>query len=181
MNFNLIDIKITSNLIKKRLTNKIKNLYRRWKVDISDSELEKLYFSSFNEYFQTTDNSIIYNVNTNNINNINTFNNNNMINTMNTSNVNVANSTMNNPSQIEMINPLVEMNSNAMLFNNLQSYSSDFLNDNEFHNNLINNNTDFFKAKTSDDMGINRCLMVQFPVKSYRFKVKPFNLKDFPQ
>ena len=181
MNFNLIDIKITSNLIKKRLTNKIKNLYRRWKVDISDSELEKLYFSSFNEYFQTTDNSIIYNVNTNNINNINTFNNNNMISTINASNVNGANSTMNNPSQIEMINPLVEMNSNAMLFNNLQSYSSDFLNDNEFHNNLINNNTDFFKAKTSDDMGINRCLMVQFPVKSYRFKVKQFNLKDFPQ
>ena len=104
-----------------------------------------------------------------------------MINTMNASNVNGANSTMNNPSQIEMINPLVEMNSNAMLFNNLQSYSSDFLNDNEFHNNLINNNTDFFKAKTSDDMGINRCLMVQFPVKSYRFKVKQFNLKDFPQ
>ena len=54
-----------------------------------------------------------------------------MINTMNASNVNGANSTMNNPSQIEMINPLVEMNSNAMLFNNLQSYSSDFLNDNE--------------------------------------------------
>lgn len=176
MNFNLIDMKITSNLIKKRLTNKIRNLYRRWKVEISDAEMEKLYFSSFNEYFPSIDSGFI-NYNTN----INTFNNNNMINTINASNVNVANSTINNPSQIEMINPLVEMNSNAMLFNNLQSYSSDFLNDNEFHNNLINNNTDFFKAKPSDDMGINRCLMVQFPVKSYRFKVKPFNLKDFPQ
>ena len=59
---------------------------------------------------------------------------------------------------------------------------NDFLNEktiDEFHSNLINNNSDFFRTKPSDEM-MNRCLMVQFPVKSYRFKIKPFNLKDFP-
>ena len=85
----------------------------------------------------------------------------------------------NNQTPVEIINPLVEMNSNGM-FNNLQSY--DFLNEktiDDFHSNIINNNSDFFRTKPSDEM-MNRCLMVQFPVKSYRFKIKPFNLKDFP-
>lgn len=172
MNNNLIDIKLSSNLCKKRLVNKIKSLYRRWKVEISDAELEKLYFPTCNEYIPLFENGANINYNSNN--NMN----NNIINSTNVSNMNVAY----NQNQIEMINPLTEMNSNVM-FNNLQSYSSDFLNDktmDEFHANLINNNTDFFKTKTSDDMGINRCLMVQFPMKSYRFKVKQFSLKDFP-
>ena len=160
MNFNLVDIKITSNLTKKRIINKIKNLYRRWKVEISDVELEKIFFKKCNEYFILFDSSANVNYSTNAI-----------------------NSNMSNQTPIDIINPLVEMNSNGMtMFNNLQSNSSDFLNEktiDEFHSNLINNNSDFFRTKPSDEM-MNRCLMVQFPVKSYRFKIKPFNLKDFP-
>ena len=152
MNFNLIDIKITSNLTKKRLTNKIKNLYQRWRVEISDAELERIFFKNCNEYFWIFERDAI------------------------NSHMNNAN----NHTPVEIINPLVEMNSNGM-FNNLQSY--DFLNEktiDDFHSNIINNNSDFFRTKPSDEM-MNRCLMVQFPVKSCRFKIKPFNLKDFPQ